>query len=159
MNEQKPSWRLFLMPREPAWWIWLITASLLAAGLAGQSWGFVTAIGLSIAQTLFFLGRERSLKSSPVQTRLAYSVLLVVCFAPDMRWLYWLPTVGTFALVICGYCLMARCLSLLPWNRTEAITVDVLRHTFLAPPALGGVIEKSCPGGVCSIEAQLGERQ
>ena len=31
-------------------------------------------------------------------------------------------------------CLMARMLSLLPWNRTEPITTDLLRRTFLSRP-------------------------
>jgi hypothetical protein len=37
-------------------------------------------------------------------------------------------------LVIFGYCLMARMLSLLPWNRTEPITADLVRRTFLSRP-------------------------
>lgn len=158
MSAQKPSWKLMLMPAEPTWWVWLLTAILLAIGLMGYASAFLAAIGLTIAQTLFFLARGHSITSSPVQTRTAYTALLIVCFVPGMRWLYWVPTVGTFALVLCGYCLMARFLSLLPWNRTERITSDLLRHTFLSPPALERVVEKSCPGGVCSIEAQLGER-
>lgn len=162
MQERRSSWKLMLMPAGPAWWLWLLTALLLAVGLAGYTQSFLAAIGVTLAQTLFYLGRERVLNSSPVQTRAAYLVLLVICFIPGLRWLYWLPTLGTFALVFCGYCLMARFLSLLPWNRREAITVDLLRQVFLSPPVLGEVVktrgEEGCPGGVCSIEAQLGRR-
>jgi hypothetical protein len=162
MSEAKLSWKLMLMPREPTWWIWLITAAALAVGVAGHPSAFVAVIGLSAAQTLYFIARERSWSASAVQTRLAYTVLLTICFVPGLRWLYWLPTVGTLALVVCGYCLMARFLSLLPWNRSEPISLGLLRHTFLSPPALGttkqGTVEGGCPGGVCSIEAQLGAR-
>jgi hypothetical protein len=162
MRDPKVSWKLMLMPREPTWWVWLVTAALLGIGLAGYPKGFLAAIGLTIAQTVFFILSERSLRSSPVQTRLAYTALLLICFVPGLRWLYWLPAVGTLALVVCGYCLMARFLSLLPWNRSERITPALLRHTFLSPPALetmpGDVAQKGCPGGLCSIEAQLGAR-
>ncbi len=162
MSEQGASWALRLMPREFTWWVWLATAVLLVIGLAGYPAAFLAAIGLTVAQTLLFIVRERSFRPSPVQTRLAYAALLVICFVPSLRWLYWLPTIGTFALVLYGYCLMARFLSLLPWNRTEKITLSLLRHTFLSPPALGkasqGLAQAGCPGGFCSIEAQLGKR-
>jgi hypothetical protein len=160
--EREPSWQLMLMPEEPTWWIWLVTVAVLSVGLAGHPAAFMVAIGLSAAQTLVFFLRERSLRSSPVQTRTAYTALLVLCFLPGLRWLYWLPTIGTLALVVCGYCLMARLLSLLPWNRSERVTLELLRHTFLSPPLLAGTNRnggvKGCPGGVCSIEAQLGNR-
>lgn len=150
------------MPREFTWWIWLATAVLLVIGLAGYPTAFLAAIGLTVAQTLFFIVRERSFRSSPVQTRVAYGVLLAICYVPGLRWLYWLPMIGTFALVLYGYCLMARFLSLLPWNRTEKITLGLLRHTFLSPPALGktgqDLAQAGCPGGFCSIEVQLGKR-
>jgi len=42
--------------------------------------------------------------------------------------------VGTFALVLFGYCLMARILSLLPGNRTEPVSLDLILRTFLTPP-------------------------
>jgi len=148
------------MPREPTWWIWLVTACALGVGVAGYPMAFVAAIGLAVAQTLYFLLRERSLRASAVQTRLAYTALLILCFVPGLRWLYWLPTIGTLALVVCGYCLMARFLSLFPWNRPERVTLGLLRHVFLSAPALGdarrGMKDTGCPGGVCSIEAQLG---
>jgi hypothetical protein len=50
-------------------------------------------------------------------------------------------------------------LSLLPWNRAEASNAKSLWHTFIDPPLLLRRRETSlggCPGGVCSIEAQLG---
>jgi hypothetical protein len=114
---------------------------------------------LSIAQSVLFFARERAFKAFPVQLRLAYTLLLIICFFPPIRWLFWLPAVGTFALVIFGYCLTARMLSLLPWNRTEPITADLLRRTFLSRPRLldreGSVSSAECGAGLCSIEAQV----
>ncbi len=42
------------MPRQPAWWIWLVTVALLAIGLAGFTAGFLAAIAVSLAQTLWY---------------------------------------------------------------------------------------------------------
>ncbi len=150
------------MPQHASWWIWLTTACLLVVGLAGFPFGFVAAIAISILHSFFYLIREHSLSAFPVQLRIAYTVLLVVCFIPFMRWLYWLPTVGTFALNIFGYCLMARFVSLLPWNRREPITFDLLSRTFASRPMIAnptdGVTPSGCAGGVCSIEAQVRQR-
>jgi len=155
--------KLLLMPKEPTWWVWLITAILLAAGLAtGKAMFFLTAMALSFGQCMFFLQKHRSFAPFAVQIRLAYSTLLTVCFVPVMRWLYWLPTLGTFALVLFGYCLMARVLSLLSWNRTQRLSLDLLRRTFLTPPTLGnpthGLPDSGCMGGICELEAKVASR-
>jgi hypothetical protein len=156
---QKTSWGLFLRPYELGWWTWLIIASGLAVGIAGHTSGFLVAMGISLAQAVFIVFQYRSLSSSAAQVRVAYLLFLMICFFPGVRWLYWVPMIGTLALVVCGYCLMARFLSLLPWNRAQAVNAKSLWHTFIDPPVLLRSRETSiggCPGGVCSIEAQLG---
>jgi hypothetical protein len=62
------------------------------------------------------------------------------------------------ALLAFGYCLMARTLSLLPWNRDERMTLDLVRRTFLNAPA---VTTQSCgsDGGVCELEARVARLQ
>ena len=124
----------------------------------GMPKAFPATLLLSIAQCILFLARERAFKAFPVQLRLAYTLLLTICLLPPMRWLYWLPAVGTSALVIFGYCLLARMLSLLPWNRAEPITIDLLRRTFLSRPRLldraDSVSSAGCGVGLCSVEAQ-----
>jgi hypothetical protein len=156
MNPAGRSW-LFIRPQDWTWWVWLVTACLLLMGLMGMPDAFLAALLLLIAQSVLFFARERAFKAFPVQLRLAYTLLLIICFFPPIRWLFWLPTVGTFALVIFGYCLMARMLSLLPWNRTEPITADLLRRTFLSRPRLldRGVSSVGCGASLCSIEAQV----
>jgi hypothetical protein len=93
---------------------------------------------------------------------LAYLGLLVICYPAPMRWLYWLPTVGTFALVVFGYCLLARFLSLMPWNDREEYTLERLGRTFFSAPNLdrvrGNMDASSCAGGLCTIEAQVAPR-
>lgn len=141
--------KLLLMPKEPTWWVWLVTMLLLACGLAGQPAGFVGAITLSVAQSGWFVWQHRRLRPYPVQIRVAYTGLLLLCLTPLLRWLYWLPTVGTVALLLFGYCLMGRMLSLLPWNRQEAINLVLLRRTFLTPPIPGNALH-GLPGGGCA---------
>jgi len=141
------------------WWAWTITTVLLVMGLSGYSLAFVGAMVVTAGQGLVLLVRDRSLVAFSVQLRAAYLLLLLISYPPPMRWLYWLPTVGTFALVVFGYCLMARVLSLLPWNGHEAYTVGRLRRTFLSAPNLDRVktnlAATSCAGGLCTIKAQV----
>ena len=148
---------LIIMPKDWTWWWWLVTACLLLIGLMGIPEAFLAALLLSIAQSVLFFARERALGAFPVQLR--PTLLLIICCFLPIRWLFWLPAVGTLALVIFGYCLMARMLSLLPWNRTEPITADLVRRTFLSRPRpldrADSVSSASCGVGLCSIEAQV----
>ena len=149
---------LFLMPGELTWWVWLVNASLIVLGLVGYPWMFAAATALSLAQAIFFLVREKSLTAFSVQLRIGFTAILLICALPYMGWLYWLPAVGTFAMLIFGYCLLARMLSLLPWNRSEPITIDLLGRTFFSRPLLPPADEDTssgCAGGVCSIAAQV----
>ena len=158
MNAIEP--RLFhIHLHDWTWWAWTGTVVLLVVGLSGISGAFIVAMVLTAGQGVVFLVRERSLLAFPVQLRLAYLALLLICYLPALRWLYWLPTLGTFALIIFGYCLLARLLSLLPWNSSESYSLDRLRRTFLSRPDLRRVQESAgmsgCAGGLCSIEAQV----
>lgn len=151
--------KLMLMPREITWWVWAFTAVFLAVGVLGLSVGFIAAVVLSIGQTLIFISKARSFRDFPVQIRVAYSLLLVVCYLPAMRWLYWLPTIGTFALILFGYCFAARVLSLMPWNRKEKLSLGLLGRTFLTPPVTGNIMQGlpagDCPGSDCSHEGRV----
>ncbi len=150
--------KLMLMPTEVAWWTWLITALFLSCGLAGYPAGFLAAILVSVVQTLFFLRQRRSLAAFAVQVRIAYTALLLVSFVPPMRWLFWLPTVGTFAVVLFGYCLMARVLSLLPWNRDQALSAGLVVKALLTPPSrrnpYHGLPSAEEGGCACTLEAR-----
>ena len=108
--------KLMLLPKELSWWIWTIIALLLLVGLAGFPSGFIGAILVSAIQTAYYFGKFRSWLHYAVQNRLAYTLLMLVSFPPFIRWFYWLPAVGTLALVTVGYCLMSRTLSVMPWN-------------------------------------------
>jgi hypothetical protein len=148
--------RFMLMPRESSWWIWLGTALLLVVGLVWTEVAFVGGILLSAASAGFHLRKYHSYMPYPVQIRLAFTALLIISFAPFLRWFYWLLAVGAFARVLFGYCMMARGLSLMPWNRTEPVTLGLLQRTFLTPPVVGnpahGLSDSGRIGGVCELD-------
>lgn len=150
---------LYIKPDDWTWWAWTLTTACLFVGLAGYRQAFLAAMAITLLQLAILLVRERSVAAFAVQLRVAYLLLLGVCYLPGMTWLYWLPAIGTLALVTVGYCLLARMLSLLPWNSAEPYTLNRLRRTFFSrpdlqrvPPAPQGA---TCAGGLCTIEAQI----
>ena len=154
--------KLALMPQEPTWWAWLVTIALLAAGLAGFPAGFVGAIVLLFAQTLFLWRKSRDIRAINVQIRLSYGLLLALSYVPPLRWFYWLIAIGTGALLVFGYCFVARTLSLLPWNRVEPLSLDLLRRTYLSVPVVWrSQVHSSCGGtdGVCELESRVASFQ
>lgn len=158
---KKGAGRLFYLNfTDWTWWAWMITAALLLAGISGHRPAFLGAMALTAGQGFILLARERHPMAFSVQLRAAYLFLLLISYPPPMRWLYWLPMVGTFALVVFGYCLLSRVLSLLPWNNREPYTLDRLRRTFFSAPNLHRVVlpatHAGCAaGGLCTIAAQV----
>ncbi len=132
--------------KDLAWWYWLVTAPLLTYGLMGNPEGFLLAIGLNVIQLVQYIIRNKGLTAFPVQVRYWYLALLIIAWAEPLQWLYWIPTIGTWAQVLFGYCAMARTVSLLPWNRTEPFTLAFLKKTFFSPPVRGNVLQGFAPG-------------
>ena len=130
-----------ILYREFSWWYWAVTSVLLIVGLAGWFEAFYLAIGISIIQVAHFRLRENSFTAFPVQVRLAYTALLLIALWGPMNWLFWVPTIGTPAQVLFGYCTLARCLSLLPWNRHVPLSWHLVWHTFVSPPVKGNVLQ------------------
>lgn len=130
-----------MMYREFSWWYWAVTTGLLFYGLAGHHDGYWLAIGLSAIQVAHFRLREEDFAAFPVQVRVAYTAMLIVFLWPPLNSLYWIPAIGTLAQVLFGYCTLARCLSLMPWNRREPMSMDLVRRTFLSRPVKGSVMQ------------------
>jgi hypothetical protein len=125
--------------KDISWWYWLFTACLLTYGVAVNPAGFTFAIGLTIFQTIHFIIRDRSITAFPIQVRFWYLILLVIALPKPMQLLYWIPTVGTWAQIIFGYCTMARLVSLFPWNSNEPFTLTRVKKTFISRPIRGSV--------------------
>jgi hypothetical protein len=130
---------LMIEYKDTGWRYWLVTAILLTYGVSVNPDGFILAIGLTVFQLIHFAIREKNIKSFPVQVRFWYLMLLLVSLPESMQLLYWVPTIGTWAQIIFGYCTMARCVALLPWNRSEPFSIKLLMKTFFSKPVRGSV--------------------
>jgi len=126
---------------DSGWRYWLITVFLLSAGLAGWRDCFLGAMVVVTINIIHIIVRDRAIFSFPIEVRCAYIVLLCLSLFLPMDWMYWLLATGTWAQVIFGYCTMARCLSLLPWNRTQALTWRFIWKTFISPPVRGNILQ------------------
>lgn len=132
--------------RDSSWWYWLVTVLFLSAGVAGWYPGFLLAIGLTVIQIVHYGLRYGNLAAFPLQVRIGYLLLLLISLPEGMQWLFWAPTIGTWAQVLFGYCTMARIVSLMPWNRSAPLTPSLLRHTFLSAPVRGSIL-RTAPRG------------
>lgn len=125
--------------QDMGWWYWLVTASLLTYGVAVNPIGFMLAIGLTIFQLIHFVIRENSIRSFPVQVRFWYLMLLLIALPAPLQLIYWIPTIGTWAQILFGYCAMARLVSLFPWNRSAPFSIDLVMKTFFSRPVRGNI--------------------
>lgn len=132
---------MMIFYRETGWRYWAASEVLLVIGLAGWYPAFALALVLALVQVAHYRARERSFTAFPVQVRIGYAAILLIALAPALHWLFWLPAVGTLALLLFGYCLLARCLSLMPWNRRERFTWQLAWRTFTAPPVRGSILQ------------------
>ena len=127
--------------KDISWWYWTATIPLLAAGLAGYAGGFTAAVALTGVQAVHFYAREKRLMAFPVQVRIAYLGLLLLAQWQPFYWVYWLQLAGTTAMVLFSYCLLARVLSLMPWNRSEPFTPRLFFRTFFSAPVQGNILQ------------------
>lgn len=118
--------------RDLAWRYWLATVGLLASGLLGWTNGIHLAIFLCVVQVIHFGSRTGGITALPVQVRVTYLLLLMLGFWTPLQWIHLVQLIGTSARVLVGYCLLARILSLAPWNRVEPLSVPLVRNTFLS---------------------------
>jgi hypothetical protein len=130
-----------ILYRELSWWYWAVTAVLLIIGLAGWFEAFYLAAGLSAIQVAHFRLREGRYAAFPVQIRMAYTTILLLSLWEPLNWLFWVPAIGTPAQVLFGYCALARCLSLLPWNRRGPLSWRLVWRTFVSPPVKGNILQ------------------
>lgn len=128
------------------WWYWFLTAGLLGAGLSGWPAGIDLAMALCVVQIVHVAGITRDVASFPVQVRVAYLAMLTAGSWEPLHWIHWMQLAGTTARIVIGYCLLARTLSLAPWNRRHPWSFTLLRRTFLslqtAVPPCGEVFRR-----------------
>lgn len=131
---------MLLLYRESSWWYWVATVTLLIIGLADWFGAFYLATALGVIQVVHFRLREGSFAAFAVQVRVAVTAVLLLALWEPMNWLFWLPTIGMSAQVMFGYCLLARGLSLMPWNRHEPLSWPLVWRTFVSSPVRGNIM-------------------
>jgi hypothetical protein len=126
--------------REIGWWYWLVIDGLLVVGLAGHPYQFGPVLAVGAVQAVHFWIREGSADAFPVQVRTGYLLLLVVGQWDPLYFIYWLQLVGTTVSIVFDYCIFARFLSLMPWNRRQPLSPRLIVNTFVSPPVKGSIL-------------------
>ena len=132
---------MILEYRTMAWWYWLATVLVLAAALAGWGPGIYAAMLLTVLHGHYFVVRGYRLTSFPLQVRIAYLLLLVAGLWSPLAFIHWLQLIGTSARVLFAYCLLARTLSLMPWNRQAPLDWQRVWRTYTTPPTRGSFLQ------------------
>lgn len=129
--------------KELGWWFWLATIPLLALYLTnGDATAIYIAMGLTLIQFAYYLNRDGHIAAFPVQVRIGYMVLLACGLYGPLFFIHWIQIVGTSAMVLFGYCPLARILSLFSWNREEPLSWNYTARAFLTPPVPGSILDK-----------------
>lgn len=131
--------KLRLEFRDIGWWYWLASWLCIAAGLAGWPEAFYAVTALAAWQIFYYARLEKSLRSFPVQVRTGFLLLMLAGLWQPLRFLYWIPAAGLIFRLSVNYCLLARLMALLPWNRKQPLSRALVRRTLLTPPVEGSI--------------------
>jgi hypothetical protein len=121
---------------------WQITALPLAAHFAGIGAAWPLVLAVNAVQVVHAWVRLRRADALPVQVHLAYLGLLVAGTWPPLQLLHLLQFVGVNALLVADYCLLARVLVLMPWNRTAPLSLRLVVFALTAPPVPGSIADR-----------------
>lgn len=147
-----------MFPRRTlGWWYWLTTVVLLAANFNGWRIALEFAICLTAIQIAHYTILERKTAAFSVQIRAAFLGLLLLGLWEPLRFLHGVQLVGTTAVVLFDYCLLARVLALMPWNRRVPFTMGLAVRILFSRPVPGSILDKVQPIS-CSeprLKAQL----
>ena len=133
--------------RTMGWWIWLAMVISLTTGHFVSETGFLVAIGVGVFQVGLYLILKKDIAAFPVQVRLGFLAMLLIAQWSPLHFLYWIQFAGGWALIIFGYCPLARMMILLPWNRGEPFSLALVKRTALRPPVKGSIIEAGSAAG------------
>ena len=107
--------------QEVDWWFWALIGAGIGLGLLGLGWGFKIAFWVSMANLLYFIMRDRSVFSFPVQVREVWLAFVLLAYLPMLSWLWYLLFIGMVLVVFFDRCGIARVLVLMPWNKGVAL--------------------------------------
>jgi hypothetical protein len=125
--------------RKPlVWLLWFVTWIGLLAGMFDRVfYEYVVIFSAAHALIVLFLLRF-SVAAFPVQVRIAYFAWVAVgTYVPYMVILIYITTIGLATNLFVNYCPLARMMYLLPWNREETLSLNLVARVFLSPPVAG----------------------
>lgn len=126
---------------------WLAIWLLLLASLLHPAASAWLALACLAHLLLFLLRADGRIDDFAVQVRLAFLALVAIAVVvPGATPLLWLPLLGVAARVLTGYCLMARLVALLPWNRSRPLDLAALRQALFSAPTRGRFRIDAAPG-------------
>ena len=131
---------LMLDIKDYGWWYWLASTICLWIAVTLNTLAFDLVLLIATVQLVHFIVAEGQITKFPVQIRLGYLSFLLLSMPEGMNWLLWIPAVGTLARVLFGYCIMARMLMLLPFNRSHVLSWRFVKAAFLTPPVRGNIL-------------------
>jgi hypothetical protein len=77
-------------------------------------------------------------KPFPVQVRIAYFIWVALgTYGPYLVVLMYITLVGLATNLFLGYCPLARMMYLMPWNRSEPFSLNLVGRVFFSPPVAG----------------------
>ena len=120
------------------WSIWFITWIGLMVGFFHRIFYDYVVVFSAVHTLLFFILFQYHVKPFPVQLRIIYLAwVLVGTYVPHMVILMYITTVGLASNLFLNYCPLARMMYLLPWNREESFSLNLLMRVILTPPVPG----------------------
>ena len=124
--------------RSTIWVLWFLTWIGLLAGLRDPAF-YQVVVAFTAAHLILVLALNRfRVSASPVQARIGYLLWVTVgTYVPHMTVLLTITTLGLIGNLFFDYCALARLVVLLPWNRGEKLSFDLVARVFLTPPAKG----------------------
>ena len=126
--------------KDHGWWYWLASTVCLWVAVTVNPFAYEVALIIAVVQLVHFSFAEGGLTKFPVQIRLGYLSFLLLSMPESMQWLLWVPAIGTLARVLFGYCIMARMLMLLPFNRQITLSWNFIKEAFLKAPIRGYIL-------------------
>lgn len=120
------------------WSLWFVTWLGLVIGLFDRLFFQYVVIFSALHAVLFLILFQFNIRPFPVQVRIAYFIWVAVgTNVPHMVVLMYVTLVGLTTNLFLGYCPLARMVYLLPWNRDEKLSLDLLRRVIFSAPVAG----------------------
>src|SRR3989338_2950432 len=123
-----------------AWWYLFATQLSVLCAIFIDVSGVYAALVLCVAQIVHFGIEDKSFLSFSCQIRLALAALFLTALYEPLGGVLWIPAIGLTARLTVNYCLLARLMSLLPWNRKQPLTWALVKKTLFSPPVQGGTL-------------------